>query len=617
MQTSDFGEPFLLTLHRNYARDVIARFKLRYPSHHFHLYESPGDNRFWIHVQDAGEQFGVLAERLERDFRPMTMSLALISEVGHHLIRVDESQDFASEAWLYGQPLSGWEVNHLLQLTAANMPLGTFGMAEHRNAWLFKTAAELVPDERDRVVGGLAKLGIAGPIEFVCAPPKKTPLPRTDFREKGQQAAPLVISTSALSAPIRRLMECDEDHWRHSLSDRTPTVAEKPQDQDVSACLFDAGIEGPVELSELLTLYDRIDVIPDRNDPRWLSRLNIELEDFVQLVAMKRCRLVIPFSADLCRPDLLEAVAELNPDSIVLSRQLAARARIAAMRKDPLLYGPFSQADRTAVLQALGHVTTSSFHTAMLGSYADIFEKQHWQMVMHGAMACAFSGIGWHLAEIHYRLFGRDARLEMGTAGAGMEWAMALGATWIPRHFGEGYDETHNCHKLASFMGRTPAVTQDPVALRMHLLTDGLLALSNVPPLEVARNFDAAAVRDFRTLSRRLLREAVTIEEMGAAVQRINTETKRFETRLERLAKWKIHSLLAGAATKPIMDLADTEIAPFASMTVAWLAEVISSKIPHETRVQVLQMLKSMLGLALAPSADAVVVSRSRTLLRS
>lgn len=616
MNKPTVGEHFLLATFRNNASNVTARFKLRHPMYRFSLYESPDDHRFWVHVQGAEKQFATLAEQFESEFRPMVVPIALISEAGSHLVPVEETQDFLSEAWLCGHPFGVWEANHLLQLTAVNMPEGSFDLAEHRNAWLFKTAEELTHEEQIRVAGGLEKLGFMGPVEFASAP-VQTPAPRADHVFKHQQIAPLVMSSSAPSAPIRRLMERDEDQWRQSLHSRPAASVETSPEPNVSACLFDAGIEGPVGLSELLTLYDRIDVIPERNDPRWLSRLKIEREDFVQLVAMKRCRLVVPFSADECQPDLLEAVAELDPDGVVLSRQLTARARASAMSKDPLLYGRFSQAERTAVLQALGGVTSAPFYTAMLGSYANIFERQHWQMAMHGAMACSFLGIGWHFAEIHHRQHGSNAHLEMGTAGAGMEWAMALGATWIPRHYREGYDETRNCHMLASFMGRTPAVAQDPVTPRMHLLTDGLLALSGVPPMEVARNFDAAAVRDFRMLSRRVLREAVTLEEMAVAVQRINSETERFESRLERLASWKIHSLFAGAVAKPFMDVADAQIAPYASLTVAWLAEVVRSKLLPETRARSLQTLKSMLGLALAPSSDAVVVSRSRAWLRT
>jgi len=579
-------------------------------------YESPVEHRFWVHALDVGDQFTDLAEQFEHEFRPMTVPLELVLEVGDHLVPVDEAQDSASEAWLHGHPLSTWEVNHLLQLTDINMPVGSFDIAEHRNAWLFKTAVELTLDQRDRVAAGVVKLGFTGPIEFASVP-IQTPVSTADFRLKDQQVAPLVMSSSAPSVPIRRLIERDEDDWRQSLDGRLRTQVAPPAEATVSACLFDAGIEGPIELSELLTLYDRIDVIPGRNDPHWLSRLKIDREDFVRLVAMKRCRLVVPFSADLCRPDVLEAVAELDLDGVVLSRQLAVRARAAAMCKDPLLYGPFSNAERIAVLQALGQAASLPFYTAMLGSYAEIFERQQWQLAMHGAMSFAFSGIGWLVADAHFRQHGLDGRLEMGIAGAGLEWSMALGSTWIPRHFGAGYDETNNCHMLASFMGRSPFVAQDPVAPRMHLLSDGLLALSGVPPMEVARNFDTAAVRDFRTLSRRLLREAITIEEMEVAVQRINSETKRFESRLERLAKWKVHSLLAGVVAKPVLDVADTQLSPFASLTIAWLSDVIYSKLPPETQAQAVQALKSILGLALAPSADAVVVSRSRSSLRS
>ena len=615
MNCPDISEPILLAMHRNQARSVTARFRLRHPRFHFRLYESLEEHRFWVHARDVGDQFADLAEQFEHEFRPMTVPLQLISRVGDHLVPVDETQDSASEAWLHGHPLATWEVNHLLQLTDTNMPVGSFDIAEHRNAWRFNAAAELTPEERGRVIAGVAKLGFTGPIEFASVPIQKR-VSGADFRLKDQQVAPLVMSSSAPSAAIRSLMERDEDHWRQSLDGHLRAVAESPAEQNVSACLFDAGIEGPIGLSELLTLYDRIDVIPGRNDPQWLSRLEIDRDEFAQLVAMNRCRLVIPFSADLCSPDILEAVAELDVDGVVLSRQLTVRARAAAMCKDPLLYGPFSNAERTAVLQALGQVADLPFYAAMLGSYAGIFERQQWQMAMHGAMSFSSSGIGWLVADAHFRQHGRDGRLEMGIAGAGLEWAMALGSTWIPRHFGTGYDETHNCHTLASFMGRAPFVAQDPVAPRLHVLTDGLLALSGVPPMEVARNFDASAVRDFRTLSRRLLREAVSMDEMEIAVQRINSETERFESRLERLAKWKIHSLLAGVMAKPVLDIADAQLSPFASLTIAWLSDVVYSKLPSETQVEAVQALKSMLGLALAPSADAVVVSRSRSSLR-
>ncbi len=583
--------------------------------YHFRLYEKISEHSFWIHVQDAGDQFEGLVQIFEHEIRPVAVPLYLVSEIDDGLNHIDEAQDFFSDAWLQGKPLSIWEVNHLLQLTTFNMPVGRFCMAEHRNAWQFKVAEDLTEEQQNIVINGLKNLGYEGTVEFISSG-AEAPLHSLDHRHNSPHAEPLPTASSVMPGLIRQLIERDEDLWRQSLCGNNEFFGKDIIDASVCACLFDAGVEGPIELAELLTLYDRVDIIPDRNDPRWLSRLKINREDLVQLVSMGRCRLVLPFSSGLCRTDVLEAVAEIDPGGVVLSRQLASRARFAVMQKDPLLYGTFSQTERAIVLQILGQVTSDPFYVAMLGSYAEIFERQHWQLAMHGAMSCAFSGIGSHLAEIHYRLHGKDARMEMGVAGAGMEWAMGLGATWIPRHFGGGYDETHNCHQLASFMGRTRAVVQDPVAPRMHLLADGLLALSNVPPLEVARNFDANAVRDFRALSQRMLREAVTYEEMEMAVQRINRETERFESRTERLAQWKIHSLIMGVAAKPFMDIFDAGISPYASIFVAWLADVLRSKLPPETKEKVMPMLKSMLGLALAPSVDAVVVSRSRELLK-
>ena len=81
------------------------------------------------------------------------------------------------------------------------------------------------------------------------------------------------------------------------------------------------------------------------------------------------------------------------------------------------------------------------------------------------------------LGDFFYHLRHQDARIELATCGAGLEWALALGASFLPRNFG-GYDETTNSLLIASFLGRTKQVQGDPAANRMHAVLDGLLAVS-------------------------------------------------------------------------------------------------------------------------------------------
>ena len=43
----------------------------------------------------------------------------------------------------------------------------------------------------------------------------------------------------------------------------------------------------------------------------------------------------------------------------------------------------------------------------------------------------------------------KDARIELMTCGAGIEWALGLGVSYIPRDY-TGFDETHNSELIAS-----------------------------------------------------------------------------------------------------------------------------------------------------------------------
>ena len=245
-----------------------------------------------------------------------------------------------------------------------------------------------------------------------------------------------------------------------------------------------------------------------------------------------------------------------------------------------------------------------------------MFAQQHRAFMLNGAMASMSCGVGAHLGELVARRRGIDARLELGLAGAGVEWAMALGSSWMPRSFGEGYDESINSHMVASFISRTFGGPVDPVTSRLHALTNGLLAIMDVPPLEVARNFNGASVDRFRTLARRLMHQAPTQEEMLECVEQINQETRRFERRIERLTEWKLDSLAASLVAKPIGDAID---APFsggcASILAFWLFDVLKKQVPRKFSSPLADIQEVMLGLALAPSADAIVVSRARSQL--
>jgi len=227
--------------------------------------------------------------------------------------------------------------------------------------------------------------------------------------------------------------------------------------------------------------------------------------------------------------------------------------------------------------------------------------------MMRGALASLGFGVGAYLGDVFLKLGNKDARIELMTCGAGIEWALGLGASYIPRDYG-GFDETWNSQIIASYLGKTRLRPSDPIANRMHIVSDGLLAVSGVPPLEVARNFHSLPASRFRNLARRLMEDAPSASELQNAIDQINADVKHFERRAERLASWKINILVSGAISAAVGDHWPVT----ASVGAEWIYAMLEHKIPAKLRDELADTRAMLTGLATGSSLDAVIVSRSR-----
>jgi hypothetical protein len=350
-----------------------------------------------------------------------------------------------------------------------------------------------------------------------------------------------------------------------------------------------------------------------------MQRHGIDNKELGTLVELGRCKIVLPFPLDRYAPDMIEAIADVDSNALILSRTLATRTITVGQNKDPLLYAPFSASQKAKLLSLLDLLPqrVPGFEGVLSASYAAVLKNQHHGFMMNGATACLGSGIGAYLGELIYRMRGQDARLELGVAGASVEWALGLGSALIPRSFGEGYDETNNCHSVASFISRSRGKPVDPVAKRMHTVVDGLLALADVPATEVARNFNGTNAQRFRSLATRLLHEAPTQADMEDAVRQINAETRVFERRQSRLKKWKLDTAAVLVLTKPLADTVDERVGYYASTGAAWLYELLKDRMPSQVQEEIGTMVAIMQGLMLGSSLDAVIVSRSRAEMNS
>jgi len=604
------SENGLQAVHKQWALCATRRLRFIHPELTLTLHGT--DFNFTLHVANCDDgAFPALSEYFDHNVRPITCNIRLSQQIPRDSLPVEEVDNYDAELWLNGEPLSTPNFNRLLSLAEPTLPDGGIDFDNSRNTWVFRSSSSLTDDEKACVQRATTRVGIISAVDFVeVSPPAELPLTPVSI-SKTQDDLNLITSRHLKRAPgtLRDLVHQDEDEWRGFLSRRAKQEIVVPDPAATSnfACLYDVKHCGDSRLSELLTIYDRIDIMPERHSLEWSSKHQVPLPDLQELVRLKRVRIILPYSVADYPSTLLEAVTEVDRSSIVLSRALAAKTIARGQMKEPLLYAPLSSAQRAAVLSAMSHSVTDERYRGLLSSYGQLFSGQHDMFMMRGALASLGFGVGAYLGDVFLKLGNKDARIELMTCGAGIEWALGLGASYIPRDYG-GFDETWNSQIIASYLGRTRLRPSDPIANRMHIVSDGLLAVSGVPPLEVARNFHSLPATRFRNVARRLMEATPNASELQNAVDQINADVKHFERRAERLAPWKVGALFSGAISATVQDGWPI----IASAGAAWLYAMLEEKIPAQLRDELADARAMLTGLATGSSLDAVIVSRSR-----
>ena len=600
----------LQAVHEQWAFWTIRRLRCLRPELTVTLYVT--DWKFTIFVANCDEEaFPALTEFFNRKVRPITCDISLSQRIPPVGALLEEIDNYEAELWLHGVPLPVAAVNDLLSLAQPALPDGDIDFDLDDDNLRFRSSNPLTDDEKSRVQKAAHKAGLVGPVDFVVTGRATARPPTPESNSASQDDLHLVTGRRLKQAPrtLRDLVHQDEDDWRDFLTRRAKQeiVKRDPASPLKAACLYDVEHCGDSRLSELLTIYERVDITPNRDSLDWCSKHQVPLPELQELVRLNRVRIILPGSAADYPVELIEAVAEVDRSAIVLSRALAARTIEQGQKKEPLLYAPLTSGQRAAVLSGMSRIVTDDRYRELLGSYGNLISMQPGMVMMRGALASVGAGVGAYLGDVFLKLSDRDARIELMTCGAGIEWELGLGASYIPRDYG-GYDETSNSRIVASYLGRTRFLPSDPVANRMHVISDGLLAVSGVPPLEVAKNFRSLPALRFSNVARKLMSATPSASELQEVVDQINADVKAFERRSERLASWKLQVPIAGAAGIVL----DNFTVPAASIGAAWLYHVLKRKLPVAVRNESEDVIAMLAGLATGSSLDAVVVSRSR-----
>ena len=344
----------------------------------------------------ADGTFPALAEYFDRSVRPVTCNVRLSEQIPRGDVPIEEVDDYKAELWLNGEPLPTPAFNGLLSLAEPNLPDGGIDFDNKRNTWVFRSFTSLTDGEKTCVQRATTKVGIIDPVDFVEVSPPTAPPSAPVSVSKGPDDLTLITSRQLKRAPgtLSDLVHQDEDEWRGFLSRRATQDIVAPEPAATSfSCLYDAEHCGDSRLSELLTIYDRIDILPERHGFAWSSKHQVPLPDLQELVRLKRVRLVLPYSLADYPSHLVEAVAEVDRSSIVLSRALAAKTIARGQMKEPFLYAPLTSRQRAAVLSALSRSVTDEKYQGLLSSYGNLFSRQHDLFMMRGALASLGFGV--------------------------------------------------------------------------------------------------------------------------------------------------------------------------------------------------------------------------------
>ena len=268
---------------------------------------------------------------------------------------------------------------------------------------MFQSPTLLTDEQNASIQRAALKIGIMDPVEVVQinvhndTPRAQTP---TSY---GTDNLNLISSRHLGRAPnkMKALVEQDEDEWRDFLSQRAKQEIQTPDDAPSGfACLYDVELCGESRLSELLTMYDRVDILPPINKPLdWCEKHQVPLSDLQELARLKRIRIILPHSLEKYNASLVESVAEVDPSSLVLSRALATKTIIRGQAKEPLLYAPLTAQQRATVLSALSKTTMGGTYRELLKSYGELLSGQHDLYMMRGAIATFGFGVGAYLGK--------------------------------------------------------------------------------------------------------------------------------------------------------------------------------------------------------------------------
>jgi len=548
--------------------------------------------------------------------RPVCCPIEITSKVpdGYELINERNESELAR---LFGEPLTLSELYRELYITLPkSFPLGPIESGAGKV--IVSVSRLLTPDEESEINIAFANIGIYFDIEIANS---------TEDSESNNDKAltgsfdglTLVLSKSIKGKVPNSILssyEEDEEFWIDNRvnvfsSDicSRKDVLKPPFLRKTSACFIDATVFPPKNIRTYLPIYQRLIIsmpLATHFIPA-LDAFSVQEADLLHLIERGRVQFILPQSIERYNLDFIAKVIEINPNSILFSRRLAAASVAETRSRLPFLYPPFGASAKRDLLRLL--VSISEPKIKPIGEVLAKNLSQGWvgmerNISNRGGMGTANNGVGTMIGELIHTVAGKDLRLELITSSMSIEWAAAVGATYCPIE-NNGYSDFNTANLCASLYS---GVRNSPLVNPMKSLEpfmEGLLTLNNdAPVLEVDDIFTSS---DIDRLGR-YLKGMAGFDDPSAEIGILNEKIRKFETNQNRINRLDILGL-GGVAVATAMT--GNQYVPFG----LWIAQYILQNADPSRDVGG-KAIDWIRAINTRSSTDAVLVSRLRSRIK-
>lgn len=476
------------------------------------------------------------------------------------------------------------------------------------------TAAELATVERTQ-----ERLGSPLPMRVEVVPAGTT---ARAWNVNKIELKPARLLSDTLPKVVRDSVADDDEFWRASgPSILLGKVVERVlpwSDEPGRSCLVSTTFP-PSNLRSYLSLYPAVVLVAPLAEQvaATLDALGISRKEMIELARRGSVRFLFPQSIIRYDANWLAELIEAAPESLVLSRRLAAAALTDQHRRNPLFTMLATAYEKRSIIRILQSTAQGAppgvapLLRCLATGLSEYWASAEYTVHMRGAMASLTGGLASFGTAIAKEVFKKDLFIEIGATAQNVEWAGALGAHLVPEE-GDGYSSESVAGLLlaiSSGAARNKRATASP---REFELAEDLLAFDNdTNILDFVTELGDGDLGRFRTLVRDVVRPGRTPEEVAEIVEMWNAQVRHYERRPDHVRSCNIVGLLLAAGS--FMSPSETihTVVPLVSLLLPYLLTTTT-----EDKVREIPALGELLdwsnGTLAGAAPQAVLLSRMR-----